>query len=81
MEFVPWYACGVDKPLSFVSKLVAVICLIAVALLGFQAMWNWVIPDLFHGPELTFVAVVKLGMLLFSATVFLRVFVGLGRAL
>lgn len=43
------------KPGFWIAKMVA-FGLVAIAAVGFITMylWNWLVPELFHGPELTF---------------------------
>ena len=43
------------KPGYWIVKIVA-LCVIAVALLGLitMSLWNWLVPELFHGPIITF---------------------------
>ena len=57
------------KPGIWIAKMVA-FGLAAVALVGWitMSLWNWLVPDLFHGPEITFWK--ALGLLILSKILF-----------
>jgi hypothetical protein len=57
------------KPGYWIAKMV-VFGLVAIALVGWitMSLWNWLIPDLFHGPVLTFWQ--ALGLLVLSKILF-----------
>jgi len=57
------------KPGIWIAKMV-VFGLAAIALVGWitMSLWNWLVPDLFHGPEITFWK--ALGLLILSKILF-----------
>jgi len=57
------------KPRIWIAKMV-VFGLAAIALVGWitMSLWNWLVPDLFHGPVLTFWQ--ALGLLVLSKILF-----------
>jgi hypothetical protein len=57
------------KPGYWIAKMVA-FGLVAIALVGLitMSLWNWLVPDLFHGPEITFWQ--ALGLLVLSKILF-----------
>ena len=57
------------KPRIWIAKMV-VFGLAAIALVGWitMSLWNWLVPDLFHGPEITFWK--ALGLLILSKILF-----------
>ena len=57
------------KPGYWIAKMV-VFGLVAIALVGWitMSLWNWLVPDLFHGPVLTFWQ--ALGLLVLSKILF-----------
>jgi len=42
------------KVLKYVGFGILGIAFIVLVIFGVQALWNWLIPDLFHGPVITF---------------------------
>src|SRR5579871_6362799 len=66
------------KPGIWIAKII-VIGVVAVTLLGFitMSLWNWLVPDLFHGPVISFWQAVGLFIL---SKILLSSFGGKGRA-
>lgn len=42
------------KVLKYVGFGILGVAFVILVVFGVQALWNWLIPELFHGPELTF---------------------------
>lgn len=42
------------KVLKYIGFGILGVAFIIGVIFGVQALWNWLIPELFHGPELTF---------------------------
>ena len=57
------------KPGYWIAK-IAVFGVVAIGLVGFitMSLWNWLVPDLFHGPGITFWQ--ALGLLILSKILF-----------
>ena len=51
------------KVLKYVGFGILGIAFLVLVTFGLQALWNWLIPDLFHGPVLTFWQTVGLFLL------------------
>jgi hypothetical protein len=58
--------------MNYVWKCIGIACLIALAIVGFgfivMGLWNWLIPDVFSGPRISFGE--ALGLLVLSKILF-----------